>query len=176
MKTKKKFMFIVIFLIVAGLATFISWRTHRLSCEAEGRALNDEMFQKYEDAFKKLNEAYTQLEMNIASAEIRSAVAPYLFLAAEYRIRQVGSQTERIIVLNQLIETEKALQKIMNRPWEGMGSMEPMRRNTEIASVIVGQARAWFLGVPNPDNPARRATLNEDEIEGDEADLEPESL
>ena len=172
MKKKKMFLFVVILLILGGATVFALWKLNRSVCEAEGRALNDEMFQKYEDAFKKLNEAYTQLDMNFASAEIRSAVAPYLLLAAEYRIRQAGSRTERVIVLNQLIETEEALRKIMDRPWEGMGSMEPMRRNAEAASLIVGQARAWFLGVPNPDDPAVGSAADEEETEENETDME----
>lgn len=172
MKKKKVFLPVVILLILAGATVFVLWNLNCSAGKAEGQMLNDEMFQKYEDAFKKLNEAYTQLDMNFASAEILSAVAPYLVLAAEYRIRQAGSRTERVIVLNRLIETEEALRKIMDRPRKGMGSMEPMRRNTEAASVIVGQARAWFLGVPDPPDSAGDAAPDEEETEEDEADME----
>ena len=172
MKTNKEFVCVLIFLIAAGLAAFFFWRTHRSSDEADGKALNDEMFQKYEDGIRKLDEAITQIEMNFASAEVRSAMEPYLFLAAEYRLRQAKTQEERIAVLTRLAKTEESLQEIRFRSREGTGTVEPLLRNMESASIIVGQARAWFLGMPNPDHPAGESAPDEEETEEDEADME----
>ena len=148
MKKNLTVFLIAALLILAGLIAFVLRRAQeqRPSGEEEGAALKAEMFQKYEDAFNRLNEADTQADMNIASGEIRSAVEPYLALAAEYRLRRAGTKEERIRMLNRLVETAQSLREIDDRPLEGTGSMEPLLRNTEAASIIVGQARKWFIG------------------------------
>ena len=160
MKKNRTFFLVIALLVLAGavLFAFVLRRAceHRPSDEEEGLALKAEMFQKYENAFNRLNEAETQIDMNLASGEIRSAVEPYLALAAEYRLQHAGTREERIRVLKRLIETAQSLQKIDDRPLEGTGSMEPLLRNTEAASAIGGQARTWFIGetlATGPDQP-----------------------
>lgn len=145
MKLKQILLCVVTALILSVAAGTVLHRVRYVDSDTERKAILAAMNKRSSEAGKALNEAETQIDMNISSGGALSAVKPYLAVAAEYRLRQLKTPAERTALLQQLIDLTDSLRRMYDASLEGTGSIEPMLRHLRGENLIRRQAEIWLL-------------------------------
>lgn len=127
---------------VLSLLAFSAWADER-------EDLLKELADVEQAKWKVLNDAEKQLDMNFAASDLLDAVKPFLYRAAEYRLRRLATPEERVALLRDLSEIQDSVRTMFLEPREGRGSAYSMLLACSATSSYSRLARIWLM--PDPE-------------------------